>query len=174
MNVRAGLWMNRDIVRPRLGEGIDVAIALARSIDPLLYAARLDQDKVFPIAARTLTDGGRPLTVPEQLQRQTILLHREMPETFAEWKKAVGMPYLEPSGIDFFDSGPLMLEAAAQGIGVAFMHGHHFDDAHDPRLIRLFDFDIDSPYSYWFVCRPRALRQPAVKLFHDWLLGARI
>src|SRR3546814_10538907 len=56
------------------------------------------------------------------------------------------------------------------GIGVAFMNGHHFDNAQDPRLARLFDFDVDSPYSYWFVCRPRALRQPAVKLFHDWLL----
>ncbi|PAL24547.1 LysR substrate-binding domain-containing protein [Sphingopyxis sp. GW247-27LB] len=158
----------------RLGEGIDAAIALARAIDPALYAARLDQDKIFPIAARTLTDGERPITVPEQLQRLTILLHREMPETFAEWRHAIGMPYLEPAGIDFFDSGPLMLEAAAQGIGVAFMHGHHFDDAQDPRLARLFDFDVDSPYSYWFVCRPRALRQPAVKLFHDWLLGAKI
>ncbi|NIJ37096.1 LysR family glycine cleavage system transcriptional activator [Sphingopyxis panaciterrae] len=158
----------------RLGEGIDAAIALSRAIDPALYAARLDQDKVFPIAARALSDGNRPITVPEQLQRTTILLHREMPETFSEWKQAIGMPYLEPAGIDFFDSGPLMLEAAAQGIGVAFMHGHHFDDAQDPRLIRLFDFDVDSPYSYWFVCRPRALRQPAVKLFHDWLLAAKI
>ena len=158
----------------RLGEGIDAAIALARAIDPALYAARLDQDKVFPIAARGLTDGERPIAVPEQLQRATILLHREMPETFNEWRNAIGMPYLEPMGTDFFDSGPLMLEAAAQGIGVAFMHGHHFDDAQDPRLVRLFDFDVDSPYSYWFVCRPRALRQPAVKLFHDWLLEAKI
>mgnify|MGYP000927954056 FL=1 len=158
----------------RLGEGIDAAIALARAIDPSRYAARLDQDKVFPIAARGLTDGERPIAVPEQLQRATILLHREMPETFNEWRNAIGMPYLEPMGTDFFDSGPLMLEAAAQGIGVAFMHGHHFDDAQDPRLVRLFDFDVDSPYSYWFVCRPRALRQPAVKLFHDWLLEAKI
>jgi len=158
----------------RLGDGLDAAIALARAIDPALYAARLDQDKVFPIASRDLTDGERPITVPEQLQRMTILLHREMPETFAEWRQAIGMPYLEPAGIDFFDSGPLMLEAAAQGIGVAFMHGHHFDNAQDPRLARLFDFDVDSPYSYWFVCRPRALRQPAVKLFHDWLLSAKI
>ena len=86
---------------------------------------------------------------------------------------AIGEP-MHPQSIDHIDSGPLMLEAAAQGIGVAFMHGHHLDDAHDPRLIRLFDFDVDSPYSYWFVCRPRALRQPAVKLFHDWLLAAKI
>lgn len=158
----------------RLGEGIDAAIALSRAIDPALYAARLDQDKVFPIASRDLTDQGRPITVPEQLQRTNILLHREMPETFNEWRIAIGMPYLEPAGTDYFDSGPLMLEAAAQGVGVAFMLGQHFDDAHDPRLTRLFNYDVDSPYSYWFVCRPRALRQPAVKLFHDWLLAADI
>src|SRR3546814_9568360 len=67
-----------------LFRSIDAAIALARSIDPALYAARLDQDKIFPIAAKALTDNGRAITVPEQLQRLTVLLHREMPETFAE------------------------------------------------------------------------------------------
>src|SRR3546814_222547 len=101
----------------RLGDGLDAAIALARAIDPALYAARLDQDKIFPIAARDLTDGERPITVPEQLQRLTILLHREMPETFAEWRQAIRMPYLEPAGIDFFDSGPLLLAAAADRKG---------------------------------------------------------
>src|SRR3546814_7951182 len=55
----------------RLGDGLDAAIALARAIDPALYAARLDQDKIFPIAARDLTDGERPITVPEQLQRRS-------------------------------------------------------------------------------------------------------
>ncbi len=158
----------------RLSEGIDAAIALARAIDPALYAYRLDQDQVFPIASRSLTEGAEKITVPEHLQRATVLLHREMPETFSEWKNAIGMPYLEPLAIDYFDSGPLMLEAAAQGVGVAFMHGHHFDDANDERLVRLFDFNVDSPYSYWFVCRPRAMRQPAVKLFHDWLVAAKI
>lgn len=158
----------------RLGDGIDAAIALARHIDPALYSARLDQDKVFPIASNKLMDGGRPITVPEQLQRMNILLHREMPDTFNEWRKAIGMPYLEPAGTDYFDSGPLILEAAAQGLGVAFMMGQHLDDSHDARLTRLFDYDVDSPYSYWFVCRPRALRQPAVKMFHDWLLSANI
>ncbi len=158
----------------RLSEGIDAAIALARAIDPALYAVRLDQDQVFPIASRSLIEGNEKITVPEHLQRATVLLHREMPETFNEWKNAIGMPYLEPLAIDYFDSGPLMLEAAAQGVGVAFMHGHHFDDANDERLVRLFDFNVDSPYSYWFVCRPRAMRQPAVKLFHDWLVEAKI
>jgi LysR family transcriptional regulator, glycine cleavage system transcriptional activator len=33
----------------------------------------------------------------------------------------------------------------------------------------MFDFEVDSPYSYWFVCKPKALRSEPVKIFHDWL-----
>ena len=76
--------------------------------------------------------------------------------------------------IDHIDSGPLMLEAAANGLGVAIMHGSHLSDARDPRLTRLFDVEVESPYSYWFVCRPRALKQRAVKIFHDWLLKSGV
>ena len=158
----------------RVGDGIDAAIALARDIDPTLYAVRLDSDKVYPIASHAIAEGPPALTRPEQLQQQTVLLHREMPETFVAWCQAIGMPWLTPAGIDYFDSGPLMLEAAAQGVGIAFMLSHHFDHANDPRLVRLFDLDVDSPYSYWFVCRPRALKRPAVKLFHDWVVKTGI
>ncbi len=158
----------------RLSDGADAAIMLARTIDPGLHAVRLDKDKVYPIAAARFASGDDRISVPEQLQRMTVLLHREMPETFIEWRNSIGMPWLEPAGVDHFDSGPLMLEAAAQGVGVAFMHGHHFTDAHDARLTRLFDFDVDSPYSYWFICRPRALKRRPVKLFHDWLVSAGV
>jgi LysR family transcriptional regulator, glycine cleavage system transcriptional activator len=44
-------------------------------------------------------------------------------------------------------------------------------DAHDERLVKIFNVDVESPYSYWFVCRPRALLTKPVKLFHDWLVG---
>ena len=37
-------------------------------------------------------------------------------------------------------------------------------------LVRLFDVVVESPYSYWFVCRPRALQQRPVKMFRDWLI----
>jgi LysR family glycine cleavage system transcriptional activator len=156
----------------RLGDAVDAAIILTKSVDPDLYAVKLGTDLVYPIAARALVEGSKPITAPEQIQRMTVLIHSEMPETFDEWRRAIGMPYLEPAAIDHFDSGPLMLEAAAQGVGVAFMHSHHLDDAHDDRLVRLFDFEVASPYSYYFVCRPRALGTRAVKLFHDWLVEA--
>lgn len=158
----------------RLGDAVDAAITLAREIDPALMAVRLDRDFVYPICNRDLAFGPQRIASPEQLQRATILIHREMPETFNAWRTAIGMPYLEPGAVDMFDSGPLLLEAAAQGLGIAFMHGHHLNDARDDRLVRLFDFDVESPYSYWFVCRPRALQQPAVKAFHDWVVSAKL
>lgn len=154
----------------RLGEGLDAAIALAREIEPTLYAKRLDRNRVYPIAARTLVEGPNPVTRPEQLAGLTVLLHRDMPETFAAWAHAAGVDDLEPLAVDQFDSGALMLEAAAQGLGVAFMHESHLLDARDPRLVRLFDVEVESPYSYWFVCRPKALRTRPVRLFHDWLI----
>ena len=154
----------------RLGEGVDVAIALARSIDPALYARRLDRNHVYVIGSRALLEGDDPVTEPAQLAGLTVLLHRDMADTFTAWRRAAGLEEIEPAAIDHFDSGALMLEAAAQGLGVAFMHESHFDDARDPRLVRLFDIPVESPYSYWFVCRPRALMQRPVRLFHDWLI----
>src|SRR3546814_7957211 len=76
----------------------------------------------------------------------TILIHREMPMGFEAWKEAVEMPELEPASIDKFDSGPLMLEAAAHGLGVALMHASHYHQAKDSRLVRLFDVSVKSPY----------------------------
>ncbi|CAN5507669.1 transcriptional regulator GcvA [soil metagenome] len=155
----------------RLGDGLDAVIALVRDVDPSLYAKRLDRNSVYVIGARALLEGPDPVTRPEQLAKLTALVHRDMPDTFTAWRRAAGLSDLEPAATDHFDSGALMLEAAAQGLGVAFMHESHFADANDPRLVRLFGISVESPYSYYFVCRPRALTQRPVRLFHDWLIA---
>lgn len=155
----------------RLGDGLDAAITLAQSIDPGLYSREIDHNIITPIGARGLTVRGAPVTEPEQLAGLTILLHRDMPETFRYWRNAIGYPNLEPAAEDHFDSGQLMLDAAAQGLGVAFMLDSHLQDADDDRLVRLFDTRVESPYSYWFSCRRSALRRKPVKLFHDWLFS---
>ena len=156
----------------RLGDGLDAAIVLARDIDPGLYARRLDRNRVHVIGARSLIEGPDPITRPEQLSGLTALVHRDMADTFTQWRAAAGLPDLEPLAIDHFDSGTLMLEAAAQGLGVAFMLETHFEAARDPRLVQLFDLTVASHYSYWFVCRPRALTTRPVRIFHDWLIAA--
>ena len=154
----------------RLGEGLDAVIALAREIDPALYAERLDRNTVYAIGARTMLEGPDPITRPKQLGGLTALIHRDMMDNFPAFLAGAGLHDIEPLAVDHFDSGALMLEAAAQGLGVAFMMASHFEDANDPRLVRLFDLAVESPYSYWFVCRPRALQQKPVRIFRDWLI----
>lgn len=156
----------------RVGDTLDAAIILSRGPERGLHAVRLDENKVHAICSKGLA--ARIGKSPEQaiLARQTFLIHNELPESFMAWKDALGMRDLDPMAIDHFDSGQIILEAAAQGLGIAIMHDDHLRRADDDRLTELFDIEVDSPYSYWFVCKPTALESRPVRLFHDWLVKA--
>ncbi len=155
----------------RLGDGLDAAIVLAREIEPPLYGRRLGRNRIIAIGNRTLLEKMGDSPQPGDLAQATILLHRDMQENFVLWRQAVGMPGLEPRAIDLFDSGQLMLESAAEGLGVAFMLDFHLEGATDPRLVKLFSDEAESESSYWFVCRKASLSRRPVRLFHDWLVG---
>ncbi|WP_379546137.1 LysR substrate-binding domain-containing protein [Qipengyuania sp. DSG2-2] len=156
----------------RVGDTLDAAIILSRGPEKGLHAVRLDENMVHAITSRELAEGLSSTPSEEQLSKQTFLIHNELPESFTAWKEELGMRDLEPAAIDHYDSGQLMLEAAAQGLGIAIMHDDHRRRAADPRLTDLFDVEVESPYSYWFVCKPTALEERPVRLFHDWLVKA--
>ena len=156
----------------KLGDTIDAAIVLSERPDPALHAVRLDHNRVYAIASLGVADEVGAVPDLKLLARQTFLIHTDLPGSFDAWKAATGLDGLEPAAIDHFDSGQLILEAAAQGLGIAIMHDDHFTRAHDDRITRLYDIEVASPYSYWFVCRPRALEARPVRLFHDWLVKA--
>jgi len=126
---------------------------------------------VIAIGARHLRDGPEALRHPRDLAAHTILVHRDLPLAFDYWREAAGVPDLEPAAIDQFDSGQLILDAAAQGLGVALMLESHLTGSSDERLVQLFDLKVESPYSYWFACRRSALARRPVRIFHDWLFA---
>lgn len=159
-------------VAARVGDTLDAAIVLSKEPDPAFYSVQLDRNQVYAIASKELAAQIGPVPDEDRLSKQTILIHNDLPDSFEAWKQAIGMDSLEAAAIDHFDSGQLILEAAAQGLGIAIMHDDHFQRAHDPRLARLFDIPIESPYCYWFICRPRDLKSRPVKIFHDWMMQA--
>jgi LysR family glycine cleavage system transcriptional activator len=156
----------------RVGDTLDAAILLTTKPEPGFHAVQLDHNTVHATCSRELADeiGSNPGI--EALEKQTFLIHSDLPQSFDAWKAAIGMPNLHPAAIDHYDSGQLILEAAAQGLGIAMMHDDHLKRARDPRLAHLFDVEVQSPYSYWFVCRPMDLENRPVRIFHDWLIGA--
>lgn len=158
----------------RVGDTLDAAIILAKRPDPGFHAVRLDHNRVYAFTSKPLAEeiGGEPDQAV--LSRQTFLIHTELPDSFVAWKRAIGMPDLQPAAIDHYDSGQLILEAAANGLGIAIMHDDHFHRSHDRRLAKLFEVEVESPYSYWFICRPSALDVRSVRIFHDWLVQAAL
>ena len=156
----------------RVGDTLDAAIILSRGPSTALHAVRLDHNFVHAICNRDIAKQIGPVPKRDILEQQTFLVHQELPDSFDALKQHIGMPDLEPAAVDHFDSGQLILAAAAQGLGVAIMHDDHLRRAADDRLVELFDFKVESPYSYWFVCKPSALEQRPVRLFHDWLVQA--
>ena len=158
----------------RLGDNLDAAIVLSEGPDPSLHAVQLDHNSVHAITSRAMADALGPAPDEVKLAKQTFLVHADLPASFEAWKAAIGLPGLEPVAVDHFDSGQLLLEAAAQGLGIAIMHDDHYARTHDERIARLYDIEVASPYSYWFVCRPRALLSRPVRLFHEWLIRANL
>ncbi len=156
----------------RVGDTLDAAITLTTKPDPSFHAVQLDHNTIHAICNKQLAEelGDEPDL--EALEKQTFLLHNDMTLSFDAWKKALGFEKLQPAAIDHYDSGQLILEAAAQGLGIALMHDDHMLRNNDPRLAKLYDVHVESPHSYWFICRPADLEARPVRIFHDWLVSA--
>lgn len=153
----------------RIGDELDAAIVVTTDIDQKFYSRFLEEGRVIAIGSCALQEGERAVHKLSDLKQASVLLHRDMAGNFDAWRKAIGFPDLEPRETSYFDSGQLVLEAAAQGMGVAFMLESHLDCSTDERLVRLFEQRATSPYSYWFVCGQGSLSRRPVRLFHDWL-----
>jgi LysR family glycine cleavage system transcriptional activator len=153
----------------RLASGLDATIEVAEHADEVLYSRRLRQQLVLAACSPALRDAGPPIRTPADLQHHTVLLHRRMPELLGVWLSAMDAS-VHPKRVEYYDSGPLLLEAAVLGLGIAFvfdtMAGPYFESG---RLVRPYDEHIESPLNYWFFCRQAALSKRPVRRFHDWL-----
>jgi LysR family glycine cleavage system transcriptional activator len=156
----------------RVGDTLDAAIILSRGPASGLHAVRLDHNFVHAIASKEIARMVGEYDNEDRFAKQTFLIHNEFPESFVAWKKAHDLDDMEPVAIDHYDSGQLMLEAAAQGLGIAIMHDDHLGRVADNRLAVISRKQVESPYSYWFVCKPTSLESRPVRLFHDWLVRA--
>ena len=156
----------------RVGDTLDAAIALTTTPDRSFHAVQLDENSVHAICSVALAEKLGPVPDMAELEKQTFLVHTDMELSFEAWKKALGLEKLQPAAVDHYDSGQLILEAAAQGLGIAIMHDDHMIRNADPRVTGLYRQKIASPYSYWFLCKPVDLEARPLRIFHDWIVSA--
>lgn len=130
----------------------------------------LTEDYAPVCAPSLLADPERPLIVPEDLRRHT-LLHDDMQPNWAMWLREAGVTGVNPDRGPWFSHSDLAVRAAIDGQGVALGRSVLTADAlADGRLVRPFDIALPGEYAYYFVYPVEAAERPKIKAFRDWLL----
>jgi LysR family glycine cleavage system transcriptional activator len=150
-------------------EPIDAAIRYGVGGWPRVNATLLAHETLVAVCTPSFKDQHQ-LHAPADLLRVT-LLHGDLPETWRHYGHVAGVLDLaNRPGPRFADDGAL-LEAAAQGLGVALGRSHLIShDVACGRLTRLFAIEVKSKYSYWFVWPLDSGPDAARALVLDWLV----
>lgn len=148
-------------------EDVDVAIRWGLGDWPGVVAEELMDDVYFPVCSPRLARGRLP-RVPADLAQHTLL--RADDEMWKAWFDAAGLDWPEPTRGPAFNDSALMLQAAADGQGIALARssliGH---DLHNGVLVRLFDVVYRGPRKLFLVYPPRMAATSKVALFRTWL-----
>ncbi len=162
INLRATLEVV-DLAR----DGVDVAIRYGAGAWADLADIKLKEERLFPVCAPGFNGGKLPRSLME-LAKGPFLRHSRQPWT--PWFRAAGLALTEPArGLSFNDAGA-MLEAAAQGHGIALARATLADDdLRTGRLLRLSDVDVADVYAWHAVWRQSADKMHDITAFTGWL-----
>ena len=145
----------------------DVAIRHGFGNWPDVRSELLMGDTFFPVCSPRLAK--RPAR-PRDLARHTLL--RSDDEAWKPWFEAVGLDWPEPARGPTFNDSALMLQAAAEGQGIALARSSLVgNDLRNGVLVRLFDIDVPGPRKYYLVYPPRLAASPKLAVFRAWLLA---
>lgn len=149
----------------------DIAIRFGTGDYPGLFSELLLRDRIFPVCSPAYAQRHK-LAQPSDLDGLTLL--RSDGEPWSWWFRAVGIDADEPThGLVFSDSS-LMLQAAIDGQGVGLVRQSVGREALAAgALVRPFTVSVETPYSYYFVCRKDRIDIPSIACFRLWL-NARI
>jgi len=169
-NVALHFHCSNDLVDVAAGEA-DIGIRWGRGRWSGLEHVRLLRDEMFPVCSRTYlkTIGG--ITKPADLQKAFLI--RQVFDPWQPWFAAAGIDAPEPVPVLQFNDSALMLQAAAEGMGVALARRilveHMLDEG---RLVRLFDISLRTDGAFYVVYTKETLSRPEVSAFVDWIVAA--
>ena len=148
-------------------EDTDVAIRYGFGDWPGLVSEHLFDEIVFPVCSPRYANGKLPAR-PADLARHVLL--RSDSEFWKPWFEAAGLDWPEPSRGPMFNDSSHMLQAAAEGQGIALARSSLIgNDLLNGVLVRLFDVVMPAPRKYFLVYPPRLAGAPKLAAFRQWL-----
>ena len=145
----------------------DVAIRYGFGHWPGVIAEHLSDDAFFPVCSPQIANGHPPKR-PEDLANYTLL--RADDEYWKPWFEAVGLDWPEPERGTIFNDSSHLLQAAADGQGVALARRTLIGkDLHNGVLMRPFDVEVPAPRRFYLVYPPRLRDTPKLTAFRAWI-----
>jgi len=152
-----------------VGEGIDAAIRYGDGNWPGLEVASLLPVRFFPVCSPAFART-HSLTELTHLYNLPLLRHTHPLWSWPYWFHSLGFPPPSNEGL-MFDDSSLMLDAAAEGHGVALARDILVErDLESGRLVRPLSAEVESPGGYFFVWRADGPRLARTLALRDWLL----
>ena len=90
--------------------------------------------------------------------------------TWSAWFAQAGIPRGLENGGALFSNSHMALSAAIAGQGFALGLAPLVDeDLEAGRLVKPFPLEIESAFSFWFVCRADRIEEPKIRAFRNWV-----
>ena len=160
-------------------DDVDVAIRFGAGKYPGLRADLLFQDSLSPVCSPTVITRDKPLQVPRDLLRHT-LIHLDWQASgspwpnWRMWMQAAGIKEFDDKRGLHFGQTSLTIQAAIDGQGVALGDSNLVaDDLAAGRLVKPFELSLKAPdaFSYFVITRLNTADAPLVNAFRDWCLA---
>lgn len=156
-------------------EGVDLCIRYGTGRYPGMHTTRLLGDEVFPVCSPGY-QRDQSLGNPADLSHH-VLLHDEMmldhPErpNWSTWLEMMEVGDVNPNAGYSFSHAALMLDAAAEGRGVALARSSLvLEDLKAGRLVQPFDGRFKSSFAYYIVVPRGSKLSPRTDSFRNWLI----
>ena len=131
----------------------------------------------YPLFPRTVLTACSPelkkknrLRSFKDLKGQTLIVHENRPHSWVNWAQALEIDPPRAGKVFRFDSMSAVVQAAAQGLGVAIvswpLSKRWFDSG---RLVRAFDEEVDTGEQFHLAHRPEELEREEVRELIDWV-----
>ena len=151
-------------------DGVDLAIRYGRGEWPDTNATLLMREDIFPVCSPDLCEKSSLPCLGENLAKFTLLHDDYAREDWMLWLKAAGVEDVDSQRGLSFSHSSMMLEAAAQGMGLALGHTPLIqEDLESGRLVKPFKTSLQGEMAYYIVT-PMGADNDLADVFRDWLL----
>ncbi|MFM0667068.1 transcriptional regulator GcvA [Paraburkholderia sediminicola] len=146
---------------------IDLALRYGPGQWPGLQSEKLMDEELFPVASADYFGGKLPRR-PTALTACTLLRHASQP--WEPWFQAARLEMTEPSAGPLFENADQLLDAAAEGKGIALARRSLIEaDLASGKLVRLWKVSIVDVHAYFVVWRPDSTKLDTIDVFRRWL-----